>query len=105
LIGAIIGRLPESVFVRPAPPGHDPVLVCTDLASGDAGPLTFHVNRGEMIALVGLRGAGQETVGRALIGVAIAGGLVIGGGCLLAVLSSALDRCDRSSPAEASASN
>lgn len=69
LIGAIIGRPPESVFVRPAPPGHDPVLVCTGLVSGDVGPLTFHVNRGEMIALVGLRGAGQETVGRALIGV------------------------------------
>jgi ribose transport system ATP-binding protein len=69
LIGAIIGRPPESVFVRPRAPGHDPVLVCNNLLSGDVGPLTFHVNRGEMVALVGLRGAGQETVGRALIGV------------------------------------
>jgi ribose transport system ATP-binding protein len=69
LIEAIIGRPPESLFVRPAAPGHDPVLVCSDLRSGDVGPLSFHVNRGEMIALVGLRGAGQETVGRALIGV------------------------------------
>jgi ribose transport system ATP-binding protein len=69
LIGAIIGRPPESVFLRPAPPGHDPVLTCRDLVSGDVGPLTFHVSRGELIALVGLRGAGQETVGRALIGV------------------------------------
>ena len=69
LIGAIIGRPPESVFVRPPAPGHDPVLVCEALASGDVGPLTFHVNRGEIIALAGLRGTGQETVGRALIGV------------------------------------
>jgi ribose transport system ATP-binding protein len=68
LIRAIIGRPPESVFVRPPAPGRDPVLVCTDIVSGDVGPLTFHVDRGEMIALVGLRGAGQETVGRALIG-------------------------------------
>ena len=69
LIGAIIGRPPESVFVRPPPPGHDPVLTCEGLVSGDTGPLTFHVNRGELIALVGLRGAGQEIVGRALLGV------------------------------------
>jgi ribose transport system ATP-binding protein len=69
LIGAIIGRPPESVFVRPPPPGHDPVLACDGLVSGEAGPLQFHVNRGELVALVGLRGAGQETVGRALIGV------------------------------------
>ena len=81
LIGAIIGRPPESVFVRPPPPGHDPVLACHDLVSGDTGPLTFHVNRGEMIALVGLRGAGQETVGRALIGVEPldAGTVMLGG--------------------------
>lgn len=69
LIRAIIGRPPESVFVRPPAPKHAPVLACTGLVSGDVGPLTFQVDRGEMIALVGLRGAGQETVGRALIGV------------------------------------
>ena len=69
LIGSIIGRPPDSLFVRPAAPADDPVLICNDLVSGDVGPLSFHVNRGEMIALVGLRGAGQETVGRALIGV------------------------------------
>jgi ribose transport system ATP-binding protein len=69
LISAIIGRPPESVFVRPPPPGHDPILVCQNVVSGDVGPLTFDVHRGEIIALVGLRGAGQETVGRALIGV------------------------------------
>ena len=81
LISAIIGRPPESVFVRPPPPGHDPVLVCTDLVSGDVGPLTLHVNRGEIIALAGLRGAGQETVGRALIGVEpLTGGEVLLGG-------------------------
>ncbi len=68
LIGSIIGRPPESLFVRPEAPAPAPVLICSDFASGDVGPLSFHVSRGEMIALVGLRGAGQETVGRALIG-------------------------------------
>ena len=69
LISAIIGRPPESVFVRPPPPRTDTVLKCKDLVSGDVGPLSFSVNRGEIIALAGLRGAGQEEVGRALIGV------------------------------------
>jgi len=69
LISAIIGRPPESVFVRPPPPRPEPALECRDLVVGDVGPLTFGVDRGELIALAGLRGAGQEEVGRALIGV------------------------------------
>ena len=28
----------RELFVRPAPPGHEPVLVCADLRSGDVGP-------------------------------------------------------------------
>jgi len=81
LIRAIIGRPPESVFVRPPAPGHGPVLECAGMVSGDVGPLTFEVHRGELIALVGLRGAGQETVGRALIGVEPidAGSVTLGG--------------------------
>jgi ribose transport system ATP-binding protein len=87
MIEAIIGRPPESLFVRPAAPSHDPVLVCSDLRSGDVGPLSFHVNRGEMIALVGLRGAGQETLGRALVGAEpIEGGVV--------TLDGEVPRCD-----------
>lgn len=69
LISAIIGRPPESVFVRPPMPSGDPVIRCNNLSIGDVGPLTFDVKCGEMIALVGLRGGGQEAVGRALIGV------------------------------------
>lgn len=69
LISAIIGRPPESVFVRPPRPEPDTVFVCKDLVTGDVGPLSFSVSRGEIVALAGLRGAGQEEVGRALIGV------------------------------------
>ena len=35
---------------------------------GDTGPVTFRLHRGEMVALAGLRGAGQEEIGRALFG-------------------------------------
>ena len=34
----------------------------------DIGPISFNLNAGEVLSLVGLRGAGQEQVGRALIG-------------------------------------
>jgi ribose transport system ATP-binding protein len=84
LINAIIGRPPESVFVRPPAPGHDPALVCEDLVVGDVGPLSFTVHRGEIVALVGLRGAGQESVGRAMIGAEpLDAGRVLLGGAVL----------------------
>jgi len=68
LVHAIIGRPPEKVFVRPPRPVHAPVLTFRDTVVGDVGPMNFEVHRGEILALVGLRGAGQESVGRALIG-------------------------------------
>jgi ribose transport system ATP-binding protein len=75
LIAAIIGRPPEKVFVRPpAPATAEPVLACEDLTSGDVGPVSFRALRGEIIGLVGLRGAGHEVVGRVLIGDAPADG-------------------------------
>jgi ribose transport system ATP-binding protein len=68
LVHAIIGRPPEKVFIRPPRPGHAPVLTFRDTVAGDVGPVNFEIRRGEIVALVGLRGAGQESVGRALIG-------------------------------------
>jgi ribose transport system ATP-binding protein len=68
LVPAIIGRPPERVFVRPPRPGHAPMLTFRSAIVGDVGPMNFEVHRGEIVALVGLRGAGQESVGRALIG-------------------------------------
>jgi ribose transport system ATP-binding protein len=69
LIAAIIGRRPESVFVRPPAPQARPLLACEGLAIGDVGPVDFSLHAGEILALVGLRGAGQESVGRALLGI------------------------------------
>jgi ribose transport system ATP-binding protein len=95
LIAAIIGRRPESVFVRPPPPTATPLLSCKGLIVADVGPVDFELNSGEIVALVGLRGAGQEAVGRALIGDewAASGNVSIQGRAL-----------DRSSPTSAIAS-
>jgi ribose transport system ATP-binding protein len=81
LIAAIIGRRPESVFVRPPAPRAEPLLSCEGFCVGDVGPVSFNLHEGEILALVGLRGAGQESVGRALLGIAeaTAGGVRLKG--------------------------
>jgi ribose transport system ATP-binding protein len=45
-----------------------PVLEVTDLCVGDQGPLSFSIAAGEILGLIGLRGAGYEAVGRAIFG-------------------------------------
>ena len=44
------------------------VLQLQAAASGNAGPISFQVQRGEVLGLVGLRGAGHEAISRALFG-------------------------------------
>jgi ribose transport system ATP-binding protein len=44
------------------------VLEVTDLCVGDQGPLSFSIAAGEILGLIGLRGAGYEAVGRAIFG-------------------------------------
>jgi len=69
LIRQIIGREPDSVFVRPPALADAPVALSTrQLCTGDAGPLDFDVRRGEILGLVGLCGAGQDHIGKALFG-------------------------------------
>ena len=68
LVRMIIGRPPESVFVRPEQQDLEPALVLSDAVVANAGPVSFSVRRGEIAALVGLRGAGPEDVARALFG-------------------------------------
>jgi ribose transport system ATP-binding protein len=45
-----------------------PLLEVTDLCVGDQGPLSFAIAAGEILGLIGLRGAGYEAVGRAIFG-------------------------------------
>lgn len=68
LIRTIIGRPPEKVFVRPPAPSSQLVLSCNGLATETVGPVSFTLKRGEVLGLVGLRGAGHEIISRALIG-------------------------------------
>ena len=45
-----------------------PLLEVTDLCVGDQGPMSFSIAAGEILGLIGLRGAGYEAVGRAIFG-------------------------------------
>jgi ribose transport system ATP-binding protein len=64
----IVGREPSQVFRRP-PDRHGAArLVLDGLTIGDVGPIDCGIHAGEVVGLVGLRGAGQEVVGRTLFG-------------------------------------
>lgn len=67
LVGLIVGRKTRDVS-RPALGDGDSVLDVEALAADGMGPVSFSVRRGELVGLVGLRSAGQETVGRCLFG-------------------------------------
>jgi ribose transport system ATP-binding protein len=45
-----------------------PLLQVKNLIAGNQGPLTFAVGHGEVVGLVGLRGAGHEAIGRTIFG-------------------------------------
>jgi ribose transport system ATP-binding protein len=77
----IVGREPSQVFRRPPERQGSPRLALRSLCVDGAGPIDCQIHAGEVIGFVGLRGAGQECVGRALFGVAptIAGGIVLDG--------------------------
>jgi ribose transport system ATP-binding protein len=66
----IVGREPSQVFRRPAQRSGAARLELAGLAVGDVGPIDCQLHAGEIVGLVGLRGAGQESVGRALFGLA-----------------------------------
>ena len=48
--------------------GRAPLLEVSDLKTGNQGPLSFTIGAGEIVGLVGLRGAGHEGIGRAIFG-------------------------------------
>jgi ribose transport system ATP-binding protein len=68
LVFRIVGRALDEVFVRPPVPSAAPALVVRDLVVRHAGPVSFTVASGEVLGLVGLRGAGHDVIGRALFG-------------------------------------
>ena len=73
LVELIVGKALAAVAPKTAPKATGraddvPVLALDGAASGNAGPLSFEVRRGEVLGLVGLRGAGQEAMSRAIFG-------------------------------------
>ncbi|MCG2632475.1 sugar ABC transporter ATP-binding protein [Bradyrhizobium sp. WYCCWR 13023] len=79
LVQAIIGRPHDQVFVRPAAPAQsqETVLSLDHVEIGAVGPIDLELRAGEVVGLVGLRGAGQDAIGKALFGVeTVAGGKI-----------------------------
>jgi ribose transport system ATP-binding protein len=84
LVMMIVGRALGEVFAKPPAPSARTVLHVDRLCVGDAGPASFTVTAGEILSLVGLRGAGHDAIGRAIFAdaastsgsVALAGRLV-----------------------------
>lgn len=68
LVAAIVGRELSEMFIEPQPAGADIVLELGDFEVGSVGPVSLTLRRGEILGLVGLRGAGQDLVGRAVFG-------------------------------------
>jgi len=64
----IVGREPSQVFRRPPRHEGSARLVFDGMTTDCAGPLDCRLRAGEVIGLVGLRGAGQESMARALFG-------------------------------------
>ena len=77
LVEMIIGRKGAARHWRGAVAHGATRLSVDGLRTASAGPVSFDVRAGEALALVGLRGAGQSDIGRALFGVeAVTGGVV-----------------------------
>jgi ribose transport system ATP-binding protein len=68
LVQMIVGRSMSDAFVRPAAASQRIALTVQGIAVQGIGPVSFSVAVGETLGLVGLRGAGHHTIGRAIFG-------------------------------------
>jgi ribose transport system ATP-binding protein len=68
LVSMIVGREVKDLYVRATLKRGKETLRVNNLETFGAGPISFSAHEGEVLGLVGLRGAGQEAVGRALFG-------------------------------------
>jgi ribose transport system ATP-binding protein len=68
LVQMIVGESVDEDQREPLPENQPPVLQLQQVEVGEIGPVSFSLQPGEMLALAGLRGAGQEEIGRLLFG-------------------------------------
>ena len=69
LVELIVGRTPLGLARRTPVPAAQPLLAGRGLVTEDAGPIDFVLRPGEIVGFAGLRGAGQEPLGRAICGI------------------------------------
>jgi ribose transport system ATP-binding protein len=69
LVELIVGRRPRAIAARAPVASGAPLLEVSGLVADAAGPVYMSIRPGEIVGLAGLRGAGQEEIGRALSGV------------------------------------
>ncbi|MFK7993749.1 MAG: sugar ABC transporter ATP-binding protein [Granulosicoccus sp.] len=67
LVDMIVGKKPKT-FSRIEANMSEPLLQLRNLYTENSGPVNLDVYKGEILGLVGLRGAGQEDIGRCLFG-------------------------------------
>ncbi|WP_244231131.1 sugar ABC transporter ATP-binding protein [Paraburkholderia graminis] len=68
LVSMIVGRKPAPIQAPAICTTRHTALELRDAMFGGVGPVSFKLGAGELLALAGLRGAGQDAVGRALFG-------------------------------------
>ncbi len=68
LVRAIVGRQLDEMYVSARDPQQSVLLELTDVRVGPVGPVSLQLHAGEILGLVGLRGAGQDLVGRCVFG-------------------------------------
>lgn len=69
LVHLIIGRELDEVFIHPpAPDNSTTILSLHNLETEGVGPVSLELRKGEIVGLVGLRGAGHDAIGHALFG-------------------------------------
>jgi ribose transport system ATP-binding protein len=69
LVHLIVGKSLSRTVVKAKSDGSGaPILELQGAASGNAGPLGFSIHKGEVLGLIGLRGAGHEAISRAIFG-------------------------------------
>lgn len=69
LVEDIVGRAAARHLAHARPTSGETVMRIEALCAGGAGPVSFTLGHGEIVGLAGLRGQGQEAVGRAVAGI------------------------------------